>query len=283
MATVYSIRDWDGHFEVSQSKRVTGPLTWVPLPCKHDGLGFRRIMAMDNGAAIYGAWVLLVQVAAKCTPRGVLADENGPFDTTDLQIKTGCAKSVFEEALNILSSKKIGWIIREESEDAPSVLPLQDSTGQYKTGQDRTQGAADAADRDEGESADSELRDWLHWWNSLKAVAAVPAGVNEHEPSRGALAAWKRFKQQTKEGRRLRALLADRDAVEREIRSSRFLRESTWFRFEKLLGGKNRDGELIIQKLMDGGYRDAKPSKTKATHAVYDPTAAHGDPTHGKL
>ena len=42
---VYRVRDWDTHFERSQSRKISGPLKWVAIPCKHDGKGLRRVMA----------------------------------------------------------------------------------------------------------------------------------------------------------------------------------------------------------------------------------------------
>lgn len=141
MAVLYSIRDWDRHFEVAQSRKIDGPLKWLPMPCKHDGLGFRRIMAMENGPAIYGAWVLILQVAAKCETRGVLMDENGPLDANDLAAKTGCPAAVFSTALNVLLSKKIGWIVGAEWEQSGSAVALQDRTEQDRTEQNNT-GAA---------------------------------------------------------------------------------------------------------------------------------------------
>lgn len=119
---LYSIRDWDTHFEVAQTRRVIQNLRWVPLPVKHDGKTFRRIMAMPNGISIYGAWVLIVQVAAKSTPRGVLRDEDGPLTAEDIAIKTGAPATVIQEALDALSSARIGWIVAVESEHTPSTL-----------------------------------------------------------------------------------------------------------------------------------------------------------------
>ena len=123
-----------------------------------------------------------------------------------------------------------------------------------------TDTAAAAAARQEAngshaQAADPELRDWLFWWNSLTSSKLVPAGVNEDEPSQGVLKGWNRVRQKSQKGKRLRELLADRDAIEQEIRVSPFCRES-WFRLEKLFGGTNRDGELILEKLLQGGYRE---------------------------
>lgn len=119
-------------------------------------------------------------------------------------------------------------------------------------GKERERKAADAA------ALAAELKEWLVWWNTLKAESAVPAGVSVNEPSQGILKAWQKIQKQPQ----LQKLLADRDAIGQEIRASEFCRES-WFRLEKLFGGTNRDGELIIQKLIDGGYRNSERSKTR--------------------
>lgn len=133
--TLYSIRDWDIHFEKAQSRKIDGALAWVALPTKHDGLGFRRIIAEDP--VIYAAWVILVQVAAKCPKRGVLADENGPLDESDLETKTGLSKETFARALKFLSSSRVGWISRrslvDDYQTNGSELPPQERTEQNNT------------------------------------------------------------------------------------------------------------------------------------------------------
>jgi len=155
----YSIVDWDKKYEVSQAKRVLGPLTWVALPTTHDDLAFRRLMAMDDGAALYGAWIMIVQIAAKCSPRGVLADGRHPLTAADLAMRTGVPEALFSKALQILASKNFGWIkrsrYRASSEHGLSLVgaqcTLQDSTGQHKTkhhttasGGSRTEGSPGA-------------------------------------------------------------------------------------------------------------------------------------------
>lgn len=128
MAVVYSIRDWDDNFECAQSRRG-GSHKWVPIPTKHDGKSFRRIMLRSDGPAIYCAWILLVQIAAKCQRRGVLADSDGPITIEDMAIKTGAPMSIFAPAINVLCSKEIGWMVAEEvgaqSDDALSAIRLQ--------------------------------------------------------------------------------------------------------------------------------------------------------------
>jgi hypothetical protein len=145
--TLYSIRDWDKHFEVAQSKRAEN-LRWVPLPNKHDGKSFRRLIQMKNGPAIYGAWVLIVQVASKCPTRGVLADGDGPLTAHDIADKTLTDPKLIQSALDACCSKAIGWIAKDESRsecDQPESTEInrdaptgQDRTGQDNTEQDRT-------------------------------------------------------------------------------------------------------------------------------------------------
>jgi hypothetical protein len=107
---VIVIRDFLRHFTVSQNRRNEGPLAWVAVKTKHDGKGFRRLMMHDHGQAIYCAFLLMVQVAAKCTNHGILADEDGPLSYEDLEVKTGCPTKVFREATDVLSGKGIEWV-----------------------------------------------------------------------------------------------------------------------------------------------------------------------------
>ena len=142
---VYRIRNWNKHFEKSQTKKVSRAC-WVPLPNKHDGKSYRRLMRMKNGPALYGAWVLIVQVASKCPTRGVLLDEDGALSADDLAMKTDAPVELFEQALKVLSSKEVRWL---ESTDDPSTLPAQPQRNpstlpdhsralDNRTGQDRT-------------------------------------------------------------------------------------------------------------------------------------------------
>ncbi len=125
MSRTIRVRDWNEHFEISQSRKIVGPLNWVGVKTKHDGKGFRRLMAHPNGPALYGAFHLIVQIAAKCPARGLLSDADGPLTADDLAIKTGCPAEVFSEAIEVLSSKGIAWI---ELVDAGSSLPEQTTT-----------------------------------------------------------------------------------------------------------------------------------------------------------
>lgn len=119
---LYSIRNWNAHYEKAQTRKVE-KAQWVPLPVKHDGLSFRRLMAMPDGLRYFGAWVLLVEVAAKCSPRGVLQDERGPLTPADLAIKTGASADDFIKALDVLTSELIGWVeVTETNGGSPATI-----------------------------------------------------------------------------------------------------------------------------------------------------------------
>ena len=81
-------------------------------------------MRMEDGLRHYAAWVILVQVASKCPKRGVLADEDGPLSSEDLELKTGCASKYFEAAFGPLC--EIKWLEEakySEKDSTGSTLP----------------------------------------------------------------------------------------------------------------------------------------------------------------
>lgn len=171
---------------------------------------------------------------------------------------------------------------RPSSGHSPNDGSSSSSSGFNLPPSEEAHGAAVAAARVAGsaQAVDPELLDWLRWWNTLKANSLVMAGVNEREPSRAIVQAWKRCKVDASLWERLR----DRGAIEREIRASSFLRSAGWFRLEKLLGGQNRDGELYLTKLLESSYQDRKEPDDKAhastgskANSLNDYIARHGD------
>lgn len=106
--TAYRIRDWSKHFENNRTRELK-ELRFVILPNKHDGDGYTELLDHPNGAAHYGAWVAIVQVASKCDVRGtLLRDGDRPHDPASLCRLTRLPEKVFREALPRLA--QIGWI-----------------------------------------------------------------------------------------------------------------------------------------------------------------------------
>lgn len=178
MPVVYAVRDWELHFEKAQTRKCE-TMRWIPVPNKHDGKSYRRLMRHANGPALYGAWILILEVASKCPlQRGVLADENGPLDADDLEDKTDCAAAVFREAFDVLVSDKIGWLVRSEYQ--PSQPDYQSATnGSHKSektvrinknDKQNIQDRDDIQDRENKDSSPSE--------ESLRASTSAPSSTS---------------------------------------------------------------------------------------------------------
>jgi len=121
--TIYRITKWADRFENKDSRKITNA-RWVPVPNKHDGLGFRRIAAHPRNCEIFAAWTLILQVASRMPTRGILHNGELPLDAEDLAVMTGFPQAAFEIAFEVLSQPKVGWIETatehlEEPEKAP--------------------------------------------------------------------------------------------------------------------------------------------------------------------
>lgn len=127
MALIYAVARWD---ELYENHRTRGLKTFqgVLIPNRFDGDGYTQIFAREDGIAIYGAWVLILQVASRCNPRGVLL--RGPMiagsskianppdleglaarrahDGGSLSRITRCPIEVMTTALDVLT--EIGWL-----------------------------------------------------------------------------------------------------------------------------------------------------------------------------
>jgi hypothetical protein len=106
---LWRIIDWPLHFENNHTRKLTR-LPFVLLPTKHDGKGFRRVARHTGNTAIFTAWVLMAQLAAKTPARGYLADEDGPYSTLDMADMTGFSPEIFDLALTVLSATDIRWL-----------------------------------------------------------------------------------------------------------------------------------------------------------------------------
>lgn len=107
--TVYVVTDWHS-MQASADQKKTKVWSWVKVPNRHDGSGYRRVAAHENGVELFAAWVLILQVASRCPVRGVLANASGPLDSLDLSAKTGFPARIFDAAFCELAQPKIAWL-----------------------------------------------------------------------------------------------------------------------------------------------------------------------------
>lgn len=157
MGTAYRVKDWGKHFENSETKKIKR-LKWVPIPVKQDGDGYTAMLdapafALEAGipleqaevavASHFAAWTVLLQVAAKCEPRGTLVRDGGiPHDPRSLSRITRISPGIFRGAFPRLV--KVGWL--EEIGQAPEISasapenPVIDRTEQNRTEGKETEG-----------------------------------------------------------------------------------------------------------------------------------------------
>jgi hypothetical protein len=109
MPVAYQIKDWDELFEIAQSRKCER-MSWVAIPNKHDGKGYRRLTRHPRSCDIFAAWILILQVASKQDQRGLLVDNDGPLTAEDLADKTGYPEEIFKLAFDVLSNPKIAWL-----------------------------------------------------------------------------------------------------------------------------------------------------------------------------
>jgi hypothetical protein len=131
---MFRVKDWDRLFERAQT-RGYDKIRWVPIPNKHDGDGYTQLIDHANGAAHYGAWCVLVQVASKCKPRGTLVRETStPHDAESLARVTRIPAPIFREA--IPRFVEIGWL--EEVTDSVLIACQQSPAEQlHQNGTER--------------------------------------------------------------------------------------------------------------------------------------------------
>lgn len=158
---VMRIRGFSEEFETSESRKLKC-LPWIALPTKQEGDGYTELMSgHDNGCAHFGAWTAMLQLAAKCSPRGTLVRNLGgkrlPHDAKSISRITRVPVDVLTEAIPRLI--EMGWMENAELTDDSHVLPTpprvpgeagelpgaQDRRGQERTGQDSTAEGEDTA------------------------------------------------------------------------------------------------------------------------------------------
>lgn len=124
MARVWTITDWDKHYENSRSRSVQDA-RWCPIPNRFDGERITELIA-EGGDGVYGAWCATLLVASRCTPRGVLLRSTGsPHTPGTLQRMTGISREAFDKMLQL--AEKLGLM-------APKSAEGMQLTGDYRPG-----------------------------------------------------------------------------------------------------------------------------------------------------
>jgi hypothetical protein len=123
------VKGWNEFFE-SAKTRTWSNKSQTYMPNKQ-GLGYRRLIALPNGEALYGAWCSMCHLLShQPKPRqGYLTDTGQasgcPYSAADLSLLTGFTVATMQAMLDACKNPEIGWI----SEDGISQGYHGDTTG----------------------------------------------------------------------------------------------------------------------------------------------------------
>jgi hypothetical protein len=170
----YRIKDWEMLYETAETRKLEN-LRWVPLPNKHDGLGFRRLALQKNRSELLASWVLMLQVASKAKRghRGALVRDGRGLDHEDLALMTGFSAEAFKQALIFFSDSRQGWLVSEGAANQPPAVPPAESPAAPADSPAIT-GESPA----EGKGMEGSER------KGMESIPAVPAGAGfDKDPS----------------------------------------------------------------------------------------------------
>lgn len=195
------VANWSEHFENNRTRELK-VMTWVPVPTKQDGDGYTQVMDHPQGAAHFGAWIAMLQVAAKCDERGTLVREGRsgvrvPHDAASLSRLTRIPARILSDAIARLV--EIGWLEDDAEEEPVTLLESacrqegatasqegagipQDAApsraravGQNKTEQEKRRSSSSSAPRGAGSSESDFDRFWTVYPRKVGKLAAERA------------------------------------------------------------------------------------------------------------
>jgi len=96
---VYRIANWDKIYE-NHKTRIMPNIRRVQIPIDFESEGYLDFTEKSDGAALFGAWVSIVQVAGKCKIRGTLVKSKGePHDFKSIARLTRWPEDLIRETI----------------------------------------------------------------------------------------------------------------------------------------------------------------------------------------
>jgi len=123
MNYVLQVKAWKEFFESAKSQTFKAR-TQLYIPNKH-GLGYRRLVQMKNGEAMFGAWIAMCQVLSRHAPdRNGWITEDGredskPLSASDIAIMTGFTERTVSGMLCACCSDAVGWVCQSTASIVP--------------------------------------------------------------------------------------------------------------------------------------------------------------------
>lgn len=114
------IRAWNETFENAKTRKLMH-LEWIFLPSGVDSAGYLELMGLgQEGIQAFAVFVAICQWSATCRPniRGSCARSDGkPLSVRQLALVLRMPLDVVENAIKVLSSPDVGWIVEDDSEN----------------------------------------------------------------------------------------------------------------------------------------------------------------------
>lgn len=106
--TFYRVPGWAANYEVSQTRRVEA-LSWVPVPANLNSGGYLELMEAEDGPEVFGAWLAMIQLLARCNLRGSLIKSNlKPYDSRSIAFATRVPEASIKKMIK--ATLETGWL-----------------------------------------------------------------------------------------------------------------------------------------------------------------------------
>lgn len=124
------IKDWADHYENNRTRGLKY-MEWVPIPNQMDGLGYSMLVSQPNGAAYFGVWIAIVEIASRCHPRGTLVRDGCTLTPQTLSVMSRMPVEIIEQAIERLLSTEVGWLeeITQQEYESTICATTQESAG----------------------------------------------------------------------------------------------------------------------------------------------------------
>jgi len=115
---IYAVAHWGREFENDRSRGLHR-IAWVPLPNRFDSAAYWRMMEEPDAAVLFASWVWIIQVASRCSTRGVLVKDSGiAHDAMSLAERVRGRPEWFARALDYFLGN--GWLCEVVADTGPA-------------------------------------------------------------------------------------------------------------------------------------------------------------------
>lgn len=105
----YRIAKWCERHENHETRKLVGSLSWIVVPTEIK-LTLMELLGAKHGLQTFGAYIIIVEVAARMPVRGTLANDNGPLKIEQISRLTGANLKQLVAAVDYLSKPPLRWI-----------------------------------------------------------------------------------------------------------------------------------------------------------------------------